>query len=64
MRGFIEAVGGTYFRLASGEPTGLNPFQLPDTPQNRNFLYDLVGACGRKVGQRAPQRTPRTLSRP
>lgn len=51
MRGFIEAVGGTYFRLASGEPTGLNPFQLPDTPQNRNFLYDLVGACGRKVGQ-------------
>ncbi|MDG5824373.1 hypothetical protein MRX58_12700 (plasmid) [Xylella fastidiosa subsp. pauca] len=30
MRGFIEAVGGTYFRLASGEPTGLNPsnFQI------------------------------------
>ncbi|HHW4683176.1 MAG TPA: VirB4 family type IV secretion/conjugal transfer ATPase, partial [Xylella sp.] len=51
MRGFIEASGGTYFRLASGEPTGLNPFQLPDTPQNRTFLYDLVGACSRKVGQ-------------
>lgn len=29
----------------------MNPFQLPDTRQNRNFLYDLVGACGRKVGQ-------------
>ena len=47
MRGFIEAVGGTYFTLRGGEPTGLNPFQLPDTPFNRSFLYDLVGACGR-----------------
>lgn len=51
MRGFIEALGGTYFSLSSGMPTGLNPFQLPDTPQNRNFLYDLVGACGRKKDQ-------------
>lgn len=50
MRGFIEAQGGTYFTLASGEPTGLNPFQLPDTPFNRTFLYDLVGACGRHGG--------------
>lgn len=48
MRGFIEAQGGTYFTLAGGEPTGLNPFQLPDTPFNRSFLYDLVEACGRK----------------
>lgn len=48
MRGFIEAHNGTYFRLASGEPTGLNPFQLPDDPFNRAFLYDLVEACGRR----------------
>jgi type IV secretion system protein VirB4 len=47
MRGFIEALGGTYFTLPNGEPTGLNPFQLPDTPFNRSFLYDLVAACGR-----------------
>jgi type IV secretion system protein VirB4 len=47
MRGFIEACGGTYFTLRSGEPTGLNPCQLPDTPFNRSFVYDLVGACGR-----------------
>jgi type IV secretion system protein VirB4 len=47
MRGFIEAMGGTYFSLPNGEPTGLNPFQLPDTPYNRSFLYDLVAACGR-----------------
>jgi type IV secretion system protein VirB4 len=51
MRGMTEALGGTYFRLASGEPTGLNPFQLPDEPINRNFLYDLVAACGRRAGQ-------------
>jgi len=47
MRGFIEAVGGTYFTLRSGELTGLNPCQLPDTPFNRSYLNDLVGACGR-----------------
>lgn len=47
MRGFIEANGGTYFRLAAGEPTGLNPFHIPDNPENRSFLYDLVGACGK-----------------
>jgi type IV secretion system protein VirB4 len=50
MRGFIEAQGGTYFRLASGEATGLNPFQLPDNPYNRTFFYDLVEACGRRPG--------------
>jgi type IV secretion system protein VirB4 len=47
MRGLIEAVRGTYFTLRSGEPTGLNPFQLPDTPYTRTFQYDLVAACGR-----------------
>lgn len=50
MRGLIEAVGGTYFTLRSGEPTGLNPFQLPDTPYTRNYQYDLVAACAR-MGQ-------------
>jgi len=48
MRGAIEALGGTYFAIKSGEPTGLAPFQLPDTPFNRAFLYDLVEACGRR----------------
>jgi len=43
---FIRAMGGSYFALEAGEPTGLNPFQLPDTPSNREFLYSLVGICG------------------
>ncbi|MDQ1817820.1 transporter [Massilia sp. CCM 9210] len=51
MRGLTEGVGGTYFNLRAGEPTGLNPFQLDDTPMNRSFLYDLVGACGRRDGK-------------
>ena len=63
MRGFIEAQGGTYFRLASGEPTGLNPFQLPDTPFNRTFLYDLVEACGRKQGEDVPAEDKKDVKR-
>lgn len=43
---FIRAIGGSYFALEAGVPTGLNPFQLPDTPQNREFLYSMVGMCG------------------
>ena len=54
MRGFVESQGGTYFRLANGVPTGLNPFQLPLTEQNQNFLYDLVLACsGRQASDEA-----------
>lgn len=49
MRIFIQALGGSYFTLESGVPTGLNPFQLPDTPQNREFLYSLVATCGQDV---------------
>lgn len=49
MRIFIQALGGSYFTLESGKPTGLNPFQLPDTPANREFLYSLVATCGQDV---------------
>jgi type IV secretion system protein VirB4 len=44
---FIAALGGVYFTIRAGEQTGLSPFQLPDTPENREFLYELVTACGR-----------------
>lgn len=43
---WIRALGGEYFAIETGKPTGLNPFQLPDTPENRSFLYDLVALCG------------------
>lgn len=45
---FIRAIGGTYFALDAGVPTGLNPFQWPDSPRLRDFLYDLVGSCVRQ----------------
>ncbi|HKR90390.1 MAG TPA: VirB4 family type IV secretion system protein, partial [Phenylobacterium sp.] len=37
---FIRAVGGRYDVLAPGEPTGLNPLALADTPANRAFLIE------------------------
>jgi type IV secretion system protein VirB4 len=37
---FIRAIGGQYDRLRPGEPSGLNPLQLPDTPANRQFLAE------------------------
>ena len=35
---FIRAIGGSYDALRPGEPSGLNPLQLDDTPANRSFL--------------------------
>jgi type IV secretion system protein VirB4 len=37
---FIRASGGFYTRLVPGQPTGMNPLQLPDTPTNRAFLRE------------------------
>lgn len=39
---FIRAIGGQYDRLNPGEPSGLNPLQLDDTPANRQFLLDWI----------------------
>ena len=40
---FIRAVRGRYDVLRPGEPTGLNPLRLPDTPANRAFLAEWLG---------------------
>jgi type IV secretion system protein VirB4 len=34
----VRALGGEYRTLASGQPTGLNPLQLPDAPEHHAFL--------------------------
>ncbi|MGF6601767.1 type IV secretion system protein VirB4 [Paraburkholderia sp. GAS448] len=47
---FIRAMGGAYVYLEKGKPTGWAPFELADTPDNREFLYGLVELCGRKNG--------------
>jgi type IV secretion system protein VirB4 len=38
----VRAMGGRYFTLRNGEPTGWNPFQLEATSGNLLFLKDLV----------------------
>ncbi|NTG30104.1 VirB4 family type IV secretion/conjugal transfer ATPase [Agrobacterium rhizogenes] len=39
---FIRACGGQYEVLQPGIPTGFNPLQLDDSPDNRAFVYDLL----------------------
>ena len=34
----IRALGGRYYRVISGESTGWNPFSLPATKRNINFI--------------------------
>ena len=42
---FIKVLNGDYFAIEEGVPTGINPFQFPDTPRLRDFLNDLVVSC-------------------
>lgn len=49
MQLFLQAYGTEYFDIEDGEQTGINPFQLRDTPRTRSFLYTLLGACGREA---------------
>ncbi len=53
---WLQAMGGIYHALRAGEPTGLAPFELPDTPENREFLYDLVSTLGREVDEQGQAR--------
>ena len=57
---FIRAVGGRYDVLRPGEPTGLNPLALPDTPANRRFLIDWLTAL---LSPNGALLTPQELAR-
>jgi len=50
---FLRAIGGRYDVLRVGQPSGLNPLLLDDTPENRRFLIDwlsrLVAEPGREL---------------
>ena len=43
----VRALGGWYGVLRPGEPSGLNPLQLPDSPATRAFLRDWVATLVR-----------------
>lgn len=38
----MRAMGGRYYPLKNGMPSGFNPFQMEDTPNNRTFLEKLI----------------------
>lgn len=38
----VRAMGGKYFRIAGGAPTGMNPFSLDPTPKNKNVILRIV----------------------
>jgi type IV secretion system protein VirB4 len=38
----VRAMGGRYFLLEPGEPSGFNPFLVENTPTNRTFLMRLL----------------------
>ncbi|HIF6613809.1 TPA: VirB4 family type IV secretion/conjugal transfer ATPase [Serratia marcescens] len=38
----VRALGGEYFRIKAGEPTGWNPFKLEPTKRNRAFVKNLM----------------------
>lgn len=40
---FIRAMGGVYSTISPEHPSGWNPLQLDDTPDNRAFLLDWLG---------------------
>ena len=40
---FMCAMGGQHTTLSVQGSTGWNPFQLPDTPENRAYLVELLG---------------------
>lgn len=47
LKPFLTGIGGVYHALSAGVPTNMRPFQLPPTPQTKQFLYALVGTCGK-----------------
>jgi len=48
---WILALGGRYFPLTLGKPTGWNPFVLADTPSHRAFLRQLIEHLATRTGE-------------
>ncbi len=48
----VRAMGGRYFLLEPGEPSGFNPFRTANTPTNRAFLMRLLTTMLAPQGQK------------
>lgn len=62
----VLQLGGRYFTLRGGEPTGFNPFQLEPTPGNMIFLKrllkTLVGSAGAPITHHDEKEMDQALS--
>lgn len=48
---FVRAMRGHYQPLQNGQPTGWNPFQMENTPNNRLHLERLIKLCVTRNGE-------------
>ena len=48
---FVKAMRGRYSQIQKGIPTGMNPFQLDNTPENRAFLLELMTTILEQYGK-------------
>lgn len=51
---FVRAIRGRYTTPDVAKPSGFNPFQLPDTNDNRKFLVELITALVTEGEERLP----------
>lgn len=58
----IRALGGRYYRVMSGEPTGWNPFSLAPTKRNLNFIKQLMKILCTRNGAKITTRDEKRLS--
>lgn len=58
LQNILMALGTQYYTIAPGIPTGFNPFQFPDNPELRQFLFDTVLTCagGKDITKEDEQR--------
>lgn len=58
----VRAMGGRYYPLKNGMPSGFNPFQMEPTPNNMTFLERLVKQLVRHEGLPITPRQEREIS--
>jgi type IV secretion system protein VirB4 len=58
----IRQIGGRYFRIRTGVPTGFNPFSLAPTRRNINFIKRLIRMLCRRNGKPLDPRDEERIS--
>ena len=58
----IRAMGGQYFRIRNGQPTGFNPFGLEPTKRNISFVKKLMRQLCSRGGQILTERDEKRIS--